>query len=218
MSICCTLELEEGPIMTVGTRARRGLQIFSRNKPVVGDLVKQMTIPPVWDEAAVEATPEFFAAGGSASVRLFSDSGGTEDHCLNLIWLRLASNYHLPRHSHTEDCLYYVVSGELHLGNQTVSSGEGFFVPSEAPYTYTVGPEGAEILEFRGTGQPVASQTLESRAGWKRILENSREHRKRWVQELKPYAEWCRSVSSMEYITGSGERRSIDIEREPTEP
>jgi hypothetical protein len=203
--------------MTVGTRARRGLQIFSRNKPVMGDLGKQMMRPPIWDEVAVEATPEFFAAGGSASARLFSDPGGTEDQCLNLIWLRLGSNYHLPRHSHTEDCLYYVISGELHLGNQTIRAGEGFFVPSEAPYTYTVGPEGAEILEFRGTARPVKSQTLESSAGWKRILENSRQHRTRWVDELQPYAQWCRSVSSMDYLTEAGERRSIEIEREPTE-
>jgi len=212
-----TVEPEEGPIMTVATRTR-GLQIFSRNKSVTGDLAKQMMQPPVWDEAAVQATPEFFASGGSASVRLFSDPGGTENDCLNLIWLRLGSNYHLPRHSHTENCLYYVASGELHLGNQTIRSGEGFFVPSEAPYTYTAGPEGAEILEFRGTARPVASQTLESRAGWKRILENAREHRKRWVQELKPYAQWCRSVSAMEYLTRAGERRSIEIERELTEP
>jgi hypothetical protein len=203
--------------MTVGTRARRGLQIFSRNKPVMGDLGTQMMRPPIWDEAAVEATPEFFACGGSASSRLFSDPGGTEDECLNLIWLRLGSNYHLPRHSHTEDCLYYVISGELHLGNQTISAGEGFFVPSEAPYTYTVGPEGAEILEFRGTARPVKSQTMESPAGWKRILETSRKHRKRWVQELQPYAQWCRSVSSMDYLTEEGERRSIEIKREPAE-
>ncbi len=203
-------------MMASGTRARRGLQIFSRNKPVTGDLMKQMMRPPVWDEAAVEATPEFFASGGSASVRLFSDPEGSEDHCLNLIWLRLGSNYHLPRHSHTEDCLYYVVSGEVHLGNQTIRAGEGFFVPSEAPYTYTVGPESAEILEFRGTARPVESQTLESPGGWRRILENCREHRKLWAEELKPYAQWCRSVSSMEYKTRAGKQKSIEIERELT--
>jgi mannose-6-phosphate isomerase-like protein (cupin superfamily) len=202
--------------MAVGTRARRGLQIFNRHKPVAGDLMKQMMRPPVWNEAAVEATPEFFASGGSASVTLFSDPEGTEDHCLNLIWLRFGSNYHLPRHSHTEDCLYYVVSGEVHLGNRTIRAGEGFFVPSEAPYTYTVGSGGAEILEFRGTARPVESQTLESAAGWKGILENCREHRNRWAEELNPYAEWCRSVSSMEYTTRAGERKSIDIERDLT--
>jgi hypothetical protein len=200
--------------MAVATRARRGLQIFSRNKPVTGDLTKQMTQPPMWDKAAVEATPEFFASGGSASVKVFTDPDGTEDQCLNLIWLRFASNYHLPRHSHTEDCLYYIVSGEVHLGNRTIGAGEGFFVPSEAPYTYTVGPEGAEILEFRGTARPVESQTLESPAGWKSILENCRAHRKRWAEELTPYAQWSRSVSTMEYKTQAGERKSIAIERE----
>ncbi len=150
-----------GQIVTARTTARRGLQIFSRNKPVVGQ--QQMRRPPVWDQPAVDATPEFFAAGGSAEGVLFADPAGTEEKGLSLIWLRLGADYHLPRHSHSRDCLYYITAGEIRLGHQTLSAGEGFFVPADAPYTYIAGPQGAEILEFRGTSHPRAR-----RRSWKR--------------------------------------------------
>ncbi|MGO8864286.1 MAG: cupin [Acidimicrobiales bacterium] len=190
---------------------RRGIQFFSRHDPVGNGRLEMR--PPVWDEAAVKALPEFFAGGGSAQVTLFADPAGSEDHCLNLIWLRLGSNYQLPRHSHTEDCLYYVVAGSVDLGNRTVGAGEGFFAPSTAPYSYVAGPEGAEILEFRGTARPVYSQVHETAAGWKRILAGVRANRDRWVRELKPYSRWCRSASSVDYVTPSGENLSLAIKR-----
>jgi len=198
--------------MSVQTSGRRrGLKLFSRTEPVRGDGLQMK--PPVWDQAAVQALPEFFAGGGSAEVRLFVDPDGTEDRCLSLLWLKLGSNYQLPRHSHTGDCLYYLVAGEVHLGSQIVGVGEGFFVPSDAPYSYTAGPDGAEVLEFRGTGRPVQSQVRESPAGWKRILEGVRANRDRWVREFEPNSQWCRSATAVEYTTTAGERRSLAIKR-----
>jgi hypothetical protein len=192
-------------------RTRRGLQIFTRSKPVYGDLHKQTGTPPVWDQAAVDATPEFFACGGSAGGILFSDPEGTEESCLNVSWLRLGANYHLPRHSHTSDCLYYVTDGEIRLGNKAVHAGEGFFVPEGAPYTYMAGPDGAEILEFRGTARPIGTQILEK--DWDRILETSRASRDRWQEELRQWSQWMRTTDSMDYQTPNGERKSISIKR-----
>ena len=192
---------------------RRGLRLFSRTTPVTADRAGMQ--PPVWDDLAVEALPEFFAGGGSAQATLFVDPDGTDAHCPNLVWLRLASNYQLPRHSHTGDCLYYVVSGEVHLGKRTVGPGGGFFVPSGAPYSYAAGPDGAEVLEFRATGRPVDSRILESPAGWRRILEGVRANRDRWREELAPYARWCRSATSVACRTPAGERRSLSIDRPP---
>jgi len=198
--------------VAVRTRERRrGLQLFSRSNPVRGDGLQMR--PPVWDQPAVDSLPEFFGGGGSAEVKLFVDPEGTEDECLSLLWLKLGSNYQLPRHSHTGDCLYYVVAGQVHLGNRRVSTGEGFFVPSDAPYSYVAGPDGAEVLEFRGTGRPVQSRIHESPAGWKRILEGVRANRDRWVREFEPYSQWCRSASSVEYTTTTGEQRSLPIQR-----
>jgi hypothetical protein len=131
---------------------------------------------------------------------------------LSLLWLKLGSNYQLPRHSHTGDCLYYVVAGQVLLGNRTVGTGEGLFVPSDAPYSYTAGPDGAEVLEFRGTGRPVQSRVHESPASWKRILKGVRANRNRWVQEFEPFPQWCRSAPSVQYTTTTGERRSLAIE------
>jgi hypothetical protein len=195
--------------MGTPTRTRRGLQLFSRSHPVSGD--RRLSLSPVWDEAAVEVLPEFFAAGGSAGVKLFCDPSGTDDHCLNLSWLRFGGNYPLPRHSHSGDCLYYIVAGELRLGNRTLRAGEGFFVPSDAPYGYTAGPEGVELLEFRGEGRPHSSKLLETRSSWRRVLESVRANRARWKQELQPYEEWSKSVPSRPYETPTGERKSLTV-------
>jgi hypothetical protein len=199
----------EGQIVTARMTARRGLRIFSRNKPVVGQ--QEMRRPPVWDQPAVDATPEFFAAGGSAEGVLFADPEGTEEKGLSLIWLRLGADYHLPRHSHSRDCLYYITAGEIRLGHQTLSTGEGFFVPADAPYTYIAGPQGAEILEFRGTSHPRETQILEK--DWGRILQTCRANRDRWQDELKPWSHWMPSADTIPYQTPSGEQKSIIITR-----
>jgi hypothetical protein len=89
--------------------------------------------------------------------------------------------------------LYYVVAGEVHLGNRVVRSGEGFFAPADVPYGYTAGPEGVELLEFRAA-TAFDSQIRESPAGWDRILEGVRANRDRWASELAPYAEDSRSA------------------------
>jgi PAS domain S-box-containing protein len=45
--------------------------------------------------------------------------------------------------------MYYVISGEAHMGNQVLRAGDSFFVPADAPYVYTAGPDGVEVLEIR---------------------------------------------------------------------
>ena len=191
---------------------RRGLRFFSRSEPVRGPEGLVEMRPSTWDEPAVDALPEFFAGGGSAQATLFVDPEGTEDHCLSLIWLHLASNYQLPRHAHTRDCLYYVAAGEVRLGNRTVRAGEGFFAPSEAPYSYVAGPEGAEVLEFRGTGRSIDSRIHETPSGWKRILTGVQAHAEGWVTEMAPYKPWTRSAPSIDYFTPEGTRRTLTIE------
>lgn len=58
-------------------------------------------------------------------------------------------DYPLALHSHDSDCLYYVVAGSLLMGRETLGPGDGFFIAANVPYTYTPGPEGVEVLEFR---------------------------------------------------------------------
>jgi quercetin dioxygenase-like cupin family protein len=55
----------------------------------------------------------------------------------------------LPRHSHSADCLYYIVSGGIEMGARKLGPGDGFFAPADQPYGYRAGSEGVVLLEFR---------------------------------------------------------------------
>jgi quercetin dioxygenase-like cupin family protein len=88
----------------------------------------------------------------------------------SLVRARFAPGFKLPRHSHSADCLYYVVAGEARMGTRVLQPGDGFFIRADAPYTYTAGPEGVEVLEFRastGFDMKVFDQTVER---WKPIV------------------------------------------------
>jgi len=77
-------------------------------------------------------------------VRQSPEEGG-----FSLVYLFFKPNFPLFRHRHESDCLYVVLSGEVRMGNQTLRAGDSFFVPALAPYSYTAGPEGVEVLEIR---------------------------------------------------------------------
>lgn len=68
---------------------------------------------------------------------------------LSLVKGWLKSEFPLPRHTHDADCLYYIIGGSIRMGDQELGRGDGFFVGADVPYTYTVGPAGVEVLEFR---------------------------------------------------------------------
>jgi mannose-6-phosphate isomerase-like protein (cupin superfamily) len=87
---------------------------------------------------------------GLESRVLVTDAAGFS---LTHLWVK--PNFPLPRHNHTPgDCLYYVISGSSQMGNRTIGAGDSFLVPSGAPYQYTAGPDGMEVLEIRyGTHQ-----------------------------------------------------------------
>jgi hypothetical protein len=102
---------------------------------------------------------------------------------MSLVWSWFAPHYPLPRHSHSADCLYYVTKGELHLGRQVLCEGEGFFVPHDAPYAYTAGPDGVEVLEFRSTSS-FNMQITESLPRWESIIDSVSAHRDEWVEQV----------------------------------
>jgi quercetin dioxygenase-like cupin family protein len=67
----------------------------------------------------------------------------------SLVTIDFAPGYMLPRHSHSSDCLYYIVDGSIVMGQRELGPGDGFFLPAEQPYAYHAGPEGVKLLEFR---------------------------------------------------------------------
>jgi hypothetical protein len=91
--------------------------------------------------------------------------------------------FKLPRHSHSADCLYYVISGEIQMGKRVLRGGDGFFIAADALYAYTAGPEGAQVLEFRTAtsfDMKVADQTP---AQWRPLVQAAVENHERWLAE-----------------------------------
>lgn len=139
------------PVASPGTRpAPRGLTLFR------GDAAEElfasgaMSFPEfdAGDMAAVaDEQLDISTSGiGNVSEVLFRGEG---DEGFSLVRAWFAPHYVLPRHTHNADCLYYVVEGSLLMGSQTLTAGDGFFVPENAPYAYEAGPEGVVVLEFR---------------------------------------------------------------------
>jgi len=107
---------------------------------------------------------------------------GEGDDGFSLVKAWFGPHYVLPRHSHDGDCLYYVVEGSLTMGSQVVEAGDGFFVPSDAPYGYEAGPEGVVVLEFRSRtsfGMQIPGGQLER---WRRMAVVADENADQWAE------------------------------------
>ena len=94
--------------------------------------------------------------------------------------------YPLPLHSHDADCLYYIVSGSIKLGTETLGPRDGFFVPANMPYTYTTGPEGVEVLEFRHATEFNFVNHANGLAFWEKALETVKANQADWATARMP--------------------------------
>lgn len=112
--------------------------------------------------------------------------GTPGDSGMSLLHAWFKSGYVLPFHSHSVDCLYYIIGGELHMGSHVLKKGDGFFVPAEQGYGYEAGPEGVEVLEFRNatTFNLVFKGNNETR--WDRIAEVFGDRAGIWLAETVP--------------------------------
>lgn len=132
------------------TRTGRGIVLF-RGEDAPGLFESGTMSFPVFDPADQEELQtdgprsQNIALGGHDLV-LFRGKG---DNGFSLVKAWFGPHYVLPRHTHDVDCLYYVVQGSLTMGSQVLGAGDGFFVPSDAPYAYEAGPDGVVVLEFR---------------------------------------------------------------------
>jgi hypothetical protein len=130
---------------------------------IPGEVLRTMNLAPL-------------VASGRTAV-LFKD----EQAGMSLVYARFLKGYRLPRHSHSADCLYYVVSGEAHIGGRVIGAGDGFFVRAGQPYTYTAGPDGIEILEFRGAtsfDMRIFDRTVEK---WEPIVQAAEDNHQDWL-------------------------------------
>ena len=112
-----------------------------------------------------------------------------KDDGLSLVHCWFKSGVILPQHSHSADCLYYIVGGELRMGSRVLKKGEGFFVPADTHYSYEAGPEGVEVLEFRNASRFDVQHRGESWKHWDRIIDSLSKNSGNWPEETVPPSE-----------------------------
>jgi quercetin dioxygenase-like cupin family protein len=135
--------------------------------------------PPALDEAVYTTLDLTPLADGARVTVLFKSDG------FSLVHAWFGAGYRLPRHSHSADCLYYVVAGEAIMGSRVIKAGDGFFVKADQPYAYQAGPDGVQVLEFRAAtsfDMQILDQTVER---WKPIVDAALANHDRWL-EVQP--------------------------------
>lgn len=168
-----------------GDRPAKQMRIFRAGDASVVDT----EVMPLDNVSAVDAQAMSGAASEEDQVGafvkvLFAD----EAVGVSLAYSWFKPEFILPRHSHNADCIYYVISGEAHLGTEILRAGDGFFIPAGGNYQYNAGPEGVEVLEFRTATQFNMRLSGNSEAVWRRMAENAMRNHARWVAEPPPLA------------------------------
>lgn len=105
---------------------------------------------------------------------------------LTKVWFK--SGFPLPLHSHGNDCLYYILAGSLRFGTEELGPGDGFFVGSDVPYTYTAGPDGVEVLEFRNSNELNIRFMSRTKTFWEKAGKQIGARREAWKHEPPPSA------------------------------
>jgi hypothetical protein len=121
--------------------------------------------------------------GGGAESRVLFETPG-----FSVMYAWFKSGFPLHRHSHGPDCLYEIIGGSLQMGEEVLRKGDGFFVPSGAPYAFVPGPDGVEVLEFRH--EPIRDTVIHANnpAFWERAVEAVTTNAERWKTEPRPAA------------------------------
>jgi hypothetical protein len=112
--------------------------------------------------------------------------GGIGNGGMSLARVRFGPNLPLYLHSHPGwgDCLYFILSGELRLWRRPLAAGSAIFVSAGQQYRYTIGPDGADVLEFRAGGYTadLPGMTIEERSldVVQSIIDTARANRACW--------------------------------------
>jgi quercetin dioxygenase-like cupin family protein len=165
------------------TERRQGITIF--RAAAAPDLTAtDFMSPPEMSPDAREGLSGAVTAGAAsgAAVKVIArDAGG-----FSLVHVWFKANYPLPRHSHNADCMYYVISGEVVMGNQSLRPGDAFFVPADAPYQYSAGPDGVEVLEVRhGVSQFDMKIPDASPNRWQAMIDSVEANREAWASQAE---------------------------------
>lgn len=158
---------------TVTAPGGRGLRFFTADEAPTLEEDGIMSPPALAQE--VRDTVDFAPFVGATRIKVLFKGDG-----MSLIHARFGAGYRLPRHTHSSDCLYYVVAGSAQMGGRTIPAGDGFFVRGGQPYAYAAGPEGIEVLEFRSStsfDMVILDQTVEA---WSALAAIAKQNRPLW--------------------------------------
>lgn len=100
------------------------------------------------------------------------------------VWFK--HGYPLPLHSHSADCLYYIVAGSIKLGTEELGPRDSFFIPANVPYQYKPGPDGVELLEIRTQNTFDFVNFSKGESFWNKALESIAENREAWKTAERP--------------------------------
>lgn len=132
------------------------------------------------EQEGMAALTEAGLLDGSHLKLLFSRPGMS----LTYVWFK--SGYALPLHSHSADCLYFIVGGSLTVGNEALGPGDGFFLGADVPYAYVPGEQGVEVLEFRASDHFDFKTHAKSKAYWQTAVAKMAAARVGWLDETRP--------------------------------
>jgi quercetin dioxygenase-like cupin family protein len=165
------------------TERRRGITFYRAADAPDLQATDFMSAPEMSTETKVRLGAAVAAGSGTgAEVKVLARQS-EEEGGFSLLHVWFKPNYPLPRHSHDADCMYYVISGAVVMGNQTLRAGDAFFVPTDAPYQYTAGADGVEVLEVRRGVQQFDMKIPDaSPQRWEAMVEATVANRGRWAE------------------------------------
>lgn len=105
---------------------------------------------------------------------------------LSLTYVWFKSGFPLPRHSHSADCLYFIVAGSLTIGSEELGPGDGFFVGTDVPYSYVPGENGVEVLEIRTSDDFDFRMLADNASYWEKALAGLLAAKAHWPEEKAP--------------------------------
>jgi hypothetical protein len=150
---------------TTTPTGKRGMRTFRlADAPMLYET--GMMSMPTMEPDATEQLTEWAQGGGQIVKVLFGDPEGSG---MSLVWSWFGPGFTLP------------------MGNTVVAAGRKKPSPADAPYAYAAGPEGVEVLEFRGVSS-FDMRITESLARWDAIVEVSRANKERWASDAETYA------------------------------
>jgi len=135
--------------------------------------------PPMTDvqQQGMAALYEAGMMSGSEVKLLYGRPG------MSLTYVRFKPGFALPLHSHSANCLYFIITGSIRMGTEELGPGDGFFLGTDVPYAYVPGKDGVELLEFRDSNAFDFKATAKNADYWKTLAANMAKASAGWTND-----------------------------------